>query len=198
MDIGSVLRPDAYRLLLTNVLPGSVALAPWAFCVVAPSLLDAGSWTGGAGVVLGMGLAVAVLTAGAILEDAGSRLEVSYIDAVLAADDGPCPGLERRWKSYLALRVNDEVVGQRYLRNFLVRYKFELSMVPALVSCIVGLLVAACLGTGFDWPRTGGLVVFAAVGACFLWHEAREGGKALHELRGLIIRAAKQRPREPS
>lgn len=196
MDIGSVLRPDAYRLLITNLVPGSVAVSPWAFCVIAPNLLDAASWSGGAGVVLGGALLLATLTVGTILEDVGARIEVSIIDKRLRGQSGGCPSLNARWNRYLKLRVNDELVAQRYLRNFLVRYKFELSMITALPIGAVGLLAAHSLGTGLDLVRTLGLVAVAAVTTWFLWREANAGREALHDLRGLILKAV-QSERKP-
>jgi hypothetical protein len=192
MDIGSVLRPDVYRLFIANFVPGCVALSPWAFCVISPVLLTSESWSDGGGIVLGAVLLIAAFTVGTILEDIGSRIEVSCIDARLGGAEGRCPDLDARWREYLKLCVTDDLVGQRYLRSFLVRYKFELSMVVALPVAAVGIVCAGAMGTGFDWPRTLGLVAVAIAVTVFLWSEAKVGGEALHDLRVLIIEATKE------
>lgn len=199
MDFGSVLRPDVYRLLIVSVLPGSTAVAPWVFGVLAPELQKPHVWSGGSGAVLALTLFLVALAVGTFLEDVGSRIEVALIDRFLPTfNPDDCGDLHEVWDQYLSLRTSDEIVGQRYLRNFLVRYKFELSMVTALPIGASGLTVAYCLGYGFDCGRTLAVIVAMVLATMFLAREAWCGGAGAHRVRGIIIRAVQASTPEQS
>ena len=78
------------------------------------------------------------VTAGLFLENAGAMIEVHIHDCRLKAmynDFDDC------WKKFLQLSYEHEPVGHRYLRNLLMRMKFELSMGCALVSLSVGVML---------------------------------------------------------
>src|SRR5207245_3973826 len=79
---------------------------------------------------------ITVIAIGLILENLGGRIEAVWDKFINRNNNGHKDKLE----AYLRLKVESEFVGQRYLRTVLVRMKFELAMLPALVSFAFGLI----------------------------------------------------------
>lgn len=50
------------------------------------------------------------------------------------------PTFEDVWKKYLTLQFEHEPIGQRYLRNILMRMKFELSLAVGIILFIPGIM----------------------------------------------------------
>ena len=134
MDFVSAVKSDVLRPVLTYVIPGAF--------VVGPSLIVLGHYVPQApvfwndhGTAFGLIAGLVVIFVGGLLETIGTRLEVLW-DRLLAQRPDAKPS---NWEEYLKLRVKDDIVGQRYLRNLVTRMKFELSMVLALPLSGVGL-----------------------------------------------------------
>jgi hypothetical protein len=81
------------------------------------------------------------VTVGLFLENLGSMIEVNIHDCRLKAKYSD---FDECWKKFLQLSYEHEPVGHRYLRNLLMRMKFELSMGCALVSLSFGVMI-------YDW-----------------------------------------------
>jgi hypothetical protein len=133
----------------------------------------------------GLILAVAILIVGFVFDEVGAMIEVAW-DALL----------KRRhkdhaivWRVYLQLKLKDELVGQRYLRDVLTRMKFELAMSPALVLCTVGLnWINHIFG---PWSRCVMMLLSAllALVSLFLLWESYQSADLLSRTRGAIVDA---------
>src|SRR5688572_7600414 len=129
MDFASAVKNDAFAPILTYVVPGAVAVAPH-LLVVASYFDHVARFGTQHPAALTIAATILILVVGALLEEFGQRLELLWDRGIANAN----------WVPYLKLRLNDEIVGQRYLRRILIRMKFELSMVFALPICIAGLI----------------------------------------------------------
>ena len=185
MDIASALKPDVYRVTAIVLVPGFVAAAPWTATVFWTGLLSRDLWQT-AMVPASVTVFAIVLATGFILEDLGSRLEAAWADRWLRKR---APRLMSLWWRYLSLRTDSEIVGQRYLRQTLLRYKFELSMVPAGLAGATGLVIGETLGCGLGWPRTIGVSLGLLLTSAICFRELRAGAVLLARVRRIVIRS---------
>src|SRR5688572_30643543 len=118
MDFASAVKNDAFAPILTYVVPGAVAVAPH-LVVLASSFDQVTRFGNEHPAAFTIAATVSILLVGALLEEFGQRLELLWDKGIANPN----------WEPYLKLRLNDEIIGQRYLRRILVRMKFELSMV---------------------------------------------------------------------
>ena len=131
---------------------------------------------------------MATLVAGLILEDIGSRIEVGW-DAILDSRPDDQSG---KWKEYLQLQIQDEYVGQRYLRTIYVRFKFELSMAPSLAISTIGLI---WLNNLYHFWAIGSIAWIATalfLVAAYLLYESYASSDQLRELHCWIIEAVQK------
>jgi len=191
MDIASALKPDVYRVTAIVLVPGFVAAAPWTASVFWTQLLSRNLWQT-AMVPASITVFAIVLAVGFILEDIGSRLEGNWADRWLRKR---APRLASLWWQYLALQTDAEIVGQRYLRQTLIRYKFELSMVPAGVMGAAGLIVGEALGCGLGWARTLGIAIGLLAISAVCFYELRAGAVLLARVRRVVIRSCQSQRR---
>jgi hypothetical protein len=185
MDLTSILKSEILRPLSVLFLPGSIAISPFVFITLAynPKLQI---WVNGNTNLFIFILILIALAVGHMLEDVGSFIERRLDDLL---DKKSTNHLEKRWYPYLKLKINEEYVGQRYLRTILVRMKFELSMVPALMVFLIGFLwLNARLGFWGQCP-TALLVILIAGLIAFLIMEAYKSLFTLDETRMLLISA---------
>lgn len=131
---------DFDKVLIQFLIPGLTALFPWmvlfmynfpeeeAFLLAHPSL--------------GISLAsILGLIAGLLIENLGGHIEVRLYDKRNTKDDPTFPDI---WKKFLQLSYPQEPVGHRYIKNMLLRMKFELSFGIALLIMSGGLLFLDC------------------------------------------------------
>jgi hypothetical protein len=191
MDFSSALKPDVYRVIVINLVPGFVGIAPWVAGVFWSDLQNAGTWKlQGVMIPISVTLAAMVLAAGLIFEDIGSRIEVYWADRWLSRK---CQRLARSWRVYLAQRRDDSLIAQGYLRAILVRFKFELSMVPAIFSCMLGLIFAQANGNGLGEYQTVAVGCVLTTLLVMLLDEVRKGAAVLARTRQIVIRASRLR-----
>jgi hypothetical protein len=161
MDLAAPLRPEVLRPILTLVVPGAIGLAPF--------LSLATIWFPGMAyfadehryVTAGI-IGVTVLALGFLLEDLGTVVEVKLIDPGLYTAH---PNLKQEWKQYLQLELDDEIIGQRYLRTKITQLKFELALMISIVLGWAGLSMLQALRNILPQVQyvTLGAVVLAAV-----------------------------------
>lgn len=137
MDLISAFKSELFRPLATLVAPGLFAIAP-ALMLIAQQHEEVGAFLdsnpfGFAGLLLAVATA-----AGMILESVGARIEAG-IDQCLA--ERCYPRFWDIWGSYLQLKTDSEVIGQRYARTVITRLKFSLSFAPSLILFAVTLLL---------------------------------------------------------
>jgi len=161
MDPSSFLKNELFRPLASIVLPGTIALAPFAIALAnaMPEVRDfydaEPSWflaaLIGAGVVMGM-----------FLENIGSSIERG-IDRCMELEY--LPGHDEVWSKYLNCGTVDNN-GRRFLSSTVTRLKFLNSFMPALF------LLCAGLGV-LQWQThrwsTSTLIVGALVAWAALW-----------------------------
>lgn len=184
MDIASALKPDVYRVTAIVLVPGFVAAAPWTASVFWTALVSRELWQS-AMVPASVTVFAIVLASGFILEDLGSRIEGNWADRWLRRR---APRLASLWWRYLALDTDGQIVAQRYLRQTLIRYKFELSMVPAGIAGTAGLITAQALGNGLGWARTLGVAAGLLLTSAICFRELRVGAVLLARVRRVVIR----------
>jgi hypothetical protein len=146
MDFISAVRSDGIQPLFTYVVPGGFATAPY-FLLTISYMPQVELFWDRHPAAFTIVITFVVLFTGAFLEELGTRLELIW-DRRLAHRN------PSNWEPYLQLKVKDEIVGQRYLRNVLMRMKFQLSMMLALPILTVGLVwlnVRLRFGSGLHW-----------------------------------------------
>ncbi len=180
MNLLKALESELFKPLATIFVPGTIAISPYYLLAVmdVPILSTAvESHTG----IITLLATVGVLAIGLILEDIGSRIECHWHDGLAKKDS---------WDSYLQLRIQDEFVGQRYIQTLLPRMKFELSMVPALSICVIGLLLIQIRMAVLGWLTTGIVAGTMLVVAVYLLLESKQSVRLLAEKRELVLNAA--------
>lgn len=128
------------------------------------------------------------LVVGLILENIGSALEVNWADEWIKKEH---PRLAGNWNTYLQQKTDGELIAQRYIRVFVTRYKFELSMVPALIVSMAGFAVAHYFDQGLTTSKTFFLVGLMAAVTWWLLQVTLSSAFVLARTRGLVIRALK-------
>jgi len=129
MDVAAALKNEFIKPFAALVAPGGVAVTPYALLLLSyvPVIrqLSAEYSLAAAAVFLS-----AVLCVGFILDDVGQFIEANFWDPMLEAQ---YPGHTQDWHDYQKLRLRDELIAHRFLRDVLTRMKFELTMAPALL-----------------------------------------------------------------
>ena len=189
MDFTSAFKSEVFRPLVTLVVPGSTALGPYIIVTgyYIPRVRvfwEEHPWAFVAIVV------VCILTCGLILEDIGTWVERQW-DKLLESKNGDHI---KTWYEYLKLELDDEIIGQRYLRIILTWMKFELAMAPALISLGVGLIWIHNL---YDiWHGGRGVYlacIFLVCLTAFLLYESYMSATILGMVRKTIVEAAAAR-----
>ena len=190
MDFIAALKNEVFRPLVTLVIPGAIAIGP--FILVAayyfPQVTNFWDEHPSAFVAI---LIISILTVGLVLENLGSFLEWNIFDEILDRRD---PEHKANWERYLQLWLNDEIIGQRYLRQNLTRLKFELSMVPGLFFFFCGLLWANRLYHLWRTSRFIWLSLVILIVTVLMLFEAYRSARTLARTRSLIIEASVDRP----
>jgi hypothetical protein len=110
---------EIFRPVITLLIPGFWALSPW---LTALLLHYSASWNfvcihrDGSGLVF----VVAATAAGLILENLSARLEKHFFERHTKDYSN--------WFAYLALALETEPIGLRYIRTVVLRMKFEFGM----------------------------------------------------------------------
>ena len=122
---------EVFRPLVTLVIPGGTAIAPYLtyFYLEYPSLRLTISNHGAEAVALA---ALASIFFGLVIDDLGTHIEGGW-DRSLSPED------ESNWFRYLRFAFRYEPIGHRYLRNLVLRLKFELASYIALLVSLPGL-----------------------------------------------------------
>lgn len=185
MEPLSAFRNEFFSRVTTIFLPGAFAVGPYVlvlnFYVHGIELF----WVKYPSAFVSI-LLIVIITVGRILENLGSVIEARFWDEWL---DSKNPDHLENWYRYLRLRMKDEIVGQRYLSTVVIRMKFELSMGPALVLFLGGLVWLNCLES-FWCAETLTLVSTGIVElAIYLLWESYDSAVLCANTRKLILEA---------
>ncbi|HVN87979.1 MAG TPA: hypothetical protein VMW17_24320 [Candidatus Binatia bacterium] len=193
MDLISGLRSELFRPLVTLLVPGAIAIAPY-WVVLQSRVPEVVTFKADNPSALVAILLVVIIAAGLTLEDIGARIEREVWDRRLRTL-GEFANFDAQWHQYLSLKTQDEIVGQRYLRTILVRMKFEISTGPALIIHLIGLIwvnhVLAAFSAGTMLQLS---IAYCALAAYLIW-ESYQSCYALAELRRDVIEACKVLPK---
>jgi hypothetical protein len=193
MNLESSLKDDVFRPLATTIVPGTLAIAPHVLIAAIYVPKIAQFWHDYSNFFAAI-IGIATIAAGLICEDIGSEIEAKCIDGRMKRND---PEFETRWKNYLGLTLADNLVAKRYLKGLILRFKFELAMIPALTSLLVGLNWLNIIHSYLRWVHLFSLDAAILIGISLLCYEASQGAKVLDGLRADIL-AAYIAPKNPA
>lgn len=139
MDLATAFKSEVFRPLVTLILPGATALAPYVILLREQEIGVRQFWndhTTAAFIVI----ALAAIAIGRIFETLGARIEALWDEHL----ENETHTFKATWYRYLRLTLPEEPIGQRYLRTVTLSLKFELGMVSALPACYLGILLLEC------------------------------------------------------
>ena len=151
------------RSLLTILIPGLIAIAPWLLVVVqhTEATLGFGRYPTLANALVFTSAAVA----GSLFETAGTFREVAW-DKEREAEFA----VQENWYTYLARTFDKEPVGYRYISRLVTTMYFELSMSLAVPLFFFGAAVSASLRFLEYWPLFGIVALGAAMVSGYYFH----------------------------
>jgi hypothetical protein len=191
MDLAAPFKAEVLRPLITLAVPGTISTAPYVVILGHYVPPVEAFWTGhpNAFAVL---IALVVLAAGFIIDDIGANIEAHVFDSILTRRS---PAHSTNWAKYLKLQINDELVGQRYLRHKVTQLKFELAMVAALPIFWIGLMWLN--GIYSMWAFRGMFLVTLVIAAAsaYLLFESWQTAGVLSNTRALILAAIDEGPK---
>lgn len=175
------------RVIIQLVIPGLVAFLPW-FIFFINHHVSLNNYLSQNAPITITTVTVVSLIVGLFLENFGGRIEILWFDRMNLKSD---PEYKIIWDKYLVLDYqNSEPVGQRYLRNILLRMKFELSLGIAILFMIIGLFVlqndTVIIESTF-WRRVILYLLPFLTSLYLLCVEARSSSKVLARTRKLLV-----------
>lgn len=166
------------RSILVVIIPGLVALAPWALWGTSKIEGFEGLYKAYATLINASLIGFAIIV-GSIVEGALTHLEVKW-DKEREAEYA----VKENWFGYLAKQCSAEPVGFRYLSRMATTLYFELSMCVAAPVSLLGLAVLAYDHAPCLWAWLSALcVVLAFAAAYFFFWQAKCTHKVLCEAR---------------
>ena len=188
MDLTAPFRPEVFRPIITLIVPGAIASGP--FVLVAGHYIPHVDtfWTHHPN-AFAVVLTFIVLAVGFVIDDLGTNIEVRTWDRILARRNSTH---DEQWNNYLKLQLNDELVGQRYLRAKFTQLKFELATGIALPIAWVGVTWLNVIYRLWGVRETYLVTLAAAVGALYLLFESWQTAGVLARTRGLILQAVNE------
>jgi hypothetical protein len=178
-ELFSAFGAGVFRPLMTLFAPGVLSILPWLIGLMErfPSLYEIinNNRTESA-----LSLSLLALMIGLLLEDFGGHFEAHVLDKNRNAQTKH--EHSREWNQYLRVAFRSEPVGVRYMRNILLRMKFELGMAGACLIAAFGLFA-----TTLDFTTSAVLCVTALGLAAILLLLAQNSHCVLSETRSLLL-----------
>lgn len=182
------------RVLIQLIVPGIVSISTWIPVIVHDySSLKNSTFSNflySNGSIAASIVVICALIAGMILENLGSLFESRLIDRILKSNV-TYSDLMDVWDKYLQIDFGQsEPVGQRYLRNILMRLKFELSFGIALFPATIGLISLNHNQKIFEWTCFNCLLFYILpflIALYLLFCEALQSAKILANTRKLLV-----------
>lgn len=186
MEITSAFKSEVLRPITTILVPGSIAAGPY-FIVgnyYIPKIFM--FWAEHPNAFVGI-VTITIIASGLVLNNLGAAIEYYIIDKCFLEKANPDHFKE--WYAYLKLKIGDEYVGQRYLRNALDRMRFELAMAPALA--IFGIGVIWIQAKYHIWSNSGSWLfsLFDLVLVFYFGFEGYQSSVILAKVRKLLLDA---------
>lgn len=178
---------DFDRVLIQLIIPGFISIFPWIILFL--NHHDNERFLAYANLSIFITLiAIISLIAGIVLENIGSRIEVHCYDKWNLKED---PEYHNIWYKFLTLNYDGKnPVGHSYLRNILLRMKFELSFACAMLPMSVGLIILdsqICIIFSC-WIKVALFFLIPIFSAIYLiWVEAYSSSKVLSKTRKILV-----------
>lgn len=152
------------RSLLTILIPGLIAIAPWLLVLVqhTSATLGFNSYPTLANALIFAAAAVV----GSFCEGAGTHLEAQWDKEREATY-----GVKENWWVYLSRKFDKEPVGYRYISRLVTTLYFELSMLFAVPSFLLGSGILASLRFPDFWLLIAIVSLALIVGSAFYLHK---------------------------
>ena len=176
-ELVGVFGNEVFRPLVTLVIPGAIAIAPnLLFLREQYPALRAIPIRGTAETITAF--TVLSIFFGLIIDDLGTHIEDGWDNRQLDVH-------QSNWYRYLRFAFKTEPVGHRYLRNLVLRLKFELASYVAILVSLPGCLwlLVAYLDP-YQWLP---LITFSVLLAIWLRHEAHCTHGALQRVRHHLL-----------
>lgn len=126
------------RILIQILVPGLVCIIPYFLIFLNQFQSETAFLVDNPNVLIFLVTIVGVI-AGFILENIGSMIEVYVYDPI---NKKKFEDYESTWEKFLLLNYDGvEPIGHRYVRNILIRMKFELSMGIAIIPMAIGFVI---------------------------------------------------------
>lgn len=193
----SILNLDL-KTLLTYVIPGIIGLPIWVFIICDNSQWVANNLKDNQGILITL-LFLAALFLGVIFDNIASSIERKFLDKSNVKKiereekitfDRAKEKYDEIWSEFLQLRYSEQEgvpVGHRYLRNILIRMKFELCSMIGILSSFVGLLVLGGIKGYTDYLFWVLVIVCPLILMYYLAKEAELSSEILAETRELLV-----------
>ncbi len=183
----SSLNLDFDRVLIQLVIPGLTSCFPWIIFFLNTHHFERDYLLKNLTLLITITTIISLI-AGIILENLGSLVEKHFYDVRNKKSD---PQFFVIWEKFLCLSYGEKTpIGHRYLRNILLRMKFELSFAFAMLPMIVGLALSDHHTTIFE----SGLLRFiffymlpVAITIYLLCFEAYSSSKILAGTRKMLV-----------
>jgi hypothetical protein len=140
----SAFTSEVFRPLVSLLIPGAIAISTW-FVGLVWHFPDLQTLVHNNHADVGIMLVLAMTFAGLVLEDMGARVESRWDTRKDMKDQRHIDN----WYAYLRTAFKADPIGRRYVRALVLRLKFELGTVFAMLSAGLGILWLWYLGLGF-------------------------------------------------
>jgi hypothetical protein len=142
MDPTTAVRTDTLPAIATLVVPGVFATSGYLWLGLSQAPADVRTFLGAHEAIATIGTVLIWVGAGFAVESLASYAEVYLIDR-RRADHAE---MQEIWWRYLTIVWTHEPIGQRYIRRFLVSFKFELNTAVAAVVAVPAPLLLGAYG----------------------------------------------------
>jgi hypothetical protein len=185
MDLTSFLKGEVFRAVVITLIPGVIVLIPMAFYVydafpgVRNMLVDRDA-------VAAVLLIVGAISAGFIVEDLGSRLEIAIWRFCLSKlSTAEKQAAEEEWFRYLRQTLERPSIGLGYIADIALRMKFENSFAIASLWSFVAIVLLSW--TGHIKAPIWVPCIFLAILFVYLIVESISATKLLIQLRKRVV-----------
>ncbi|MFZ3120752.1 MAG: hypothetical protein WA159_20805 [Variovorax sp.] len=182
MDVADIFKNEVFRPVVVTVIPGATALVPYLFLIdhYFPGFVALRT---GNEIIAFTLMTLAIIATGMVLEDVGSNIEMKIWARITRNSTAE----QKEWETYLRTHFEKPPAGVEYLRDIVMRMKFENSFAPALLLMSLGLMLLWWMGYVRSGCPIWVAIAVAVVLAFYLVRESFKGAKLLISVRRQII-----------
>lgn len=182
MSLTDALKSEIFRPVAITMVPGIVSLTPFVFVVnyYNSSIFSPISSNKSLEIVTYAFLFSLVVAAGLILENIGSRIEVFYWKFIST------PEHDILWREYLRSTVIKDCPAENYIRDLVLRMKFENSFSIALIFFSLGLTWLKLIDKISTSAYCHSAIIVLCI-ATYLLYESYDSVKLLSDVRKMAI-----------